>query len=250
MNDNLLTQAIYRIIYCVVAGFAIILTLGFFSVKGTAEFTLSDNFWQFYTNLSNYYCFGIGVAVCASTVAKLRRGERRGHNTCAPKLKFCGVVMILVTFLVYATLLGHVWEANFWNSLGNLCYHVAAPVLFVLDFFLFDEHGTLNVTDPLKTLVMPLIYVVYILIYGAASRAAGTPFEYPYFFLDVDGVTVTGEATGKGIGYGGVVMWVAILVVIFTVIGYLLFLYNRLVKKYGKWKLDFKGCVPEIFRKK
>lgn len=230
LNDDLLTQAIYRIVFCCISGLGVILTFGFFETKGAPSFRISDTFWQFYTNLSNYYCFAIGVAVCASTIKKLRRGERKGNNTCVPTLKFCGVVMIMVTFFVYIILLGDVTSPNFWNSLGNLCYHVAAPILFIVDFAVFDEHKKIKILDPLKTLVMPLIYVVYILIYGAICRAVGADFDYPYFFLNVD-----------KLGYGGVIGWVAILLVIFTAVGYLLFVYDKLVKKDGKWKLDFSG---------
>lgn len=231
MNDNLITQAVYRVIFCVVSALACVLSLGFFtSVGGTEHFTLSHNFWQYYTNLSNYYCFGVGVAVCASTLDKVRRGERRGHNTCAPTLKFCGVVMIMVTFFVYMILLGDVTSPAYWNSLGNLSYHVCAPLLYIFDFLIFDKHKSIKILDPLKALVMPLVYVAYILIYGAICRAANLNFEYPYFFLNAD-----------ELGYGGVALWVLILLVIFSAIGYLLFVYDKLVKVYGKWKFDFSG---------
>lgn len=229
--DNLFTQMIYRIVFCVISALGCVLSLGYFTnVYGTDAFTVSHNFWQYYTNLSNYFCFGVGVAVCASTVKRVKRGETRGNNTCARTLKFCGVVMIMVTFFVYITLLGEVGKPNFWNSLGNLCYHVAAPLLFIADFIIFDEHKTLGWLAPLKTLVLPLAYVAYIMIYGAICRAADLNFEYPYFFLNAD-----------KLGYGGVAVWVLILLAVFTAAGYLLFLYDKLVKVDGKWKLDFRG---------
>lgn len=228
--DDLITQAVYRIVFCVISALGCVLSFGFFEqVFGSDELTVSNDFWQYYTNLSNYYCFGIGIAVCASTIKKLRAGERKGCNTCVPTLKFCGVVMIMVTFFVYIILLGDVTKPNFWNSLGNLCYHVAAPLLFIIDFFIFDEHKKIKILDPLKTFVMPLLYVVYILIYGAVARAVKADFEYPYFFLNVD-----------ELGYGGVCGWVAALLAVFAVLGYLLFLYDKLIKADGKWKLDFK----------
>lgn len=230
LNDNLITQAIYRIIFCCVSGLAVILSFGFFTeTGGTAHFTISNSFWQYYTNLSNYFCFGVGVAVCASTIKRVRQGEKRGYNTCIPTLKFCGVVMIMVTFFVYMILLGDVTSPYYWNSIGNLSYHVAAPILFIVDFIVFDEHKKLSILDPLKTVILPLVYVVYILIYGAICRAAGAEFQYPYFFLNAD------------MGYGYVIGWVAILLAIFAVTGYLFFVYDKLVKVNGKWKLDFSG---------
>lgn len=228
--DNLLTQMIYRIVFCCVSGLAVLLSIGFFNVYGSDNFTISHTFWQYYTNLSNYYCFAIGVAVCAATVKRVKSGETRGYNACVPTLKFCGVVMIMVTFFVYIILLGDVSQPNFWNSLGNMTYHVAVPILYVLDFVLFDEHKKINILDPLKTVIMPLIYVVYILVYGAVCRATGAEFYYPYYFLDVD-----------NLGYGGVAVWVLMLLLIFAVIGYVIFVYDKLVKVNGRWKLDFTG---------
>ena len=232
MNDNLFTQMIYRIIFCVISGLACVLTLGYFTqIHGTDYFTVSNDFWQYYTNISNYFCFGVGVAVCAATVKKVKAGETRGFVNCCRTLKFCTTVMILVTFLVYAALLGDLGSWSFWNALGNLTYHVSVPILFIVDWALFDEHKSVKILDPLKSWIIPLIYVVYILIYGAIyEEATGAEFSYPYFFLDVN-----------ELGYGGVCVWVVILLLIFAVLSYLMFLYDKLVKdENGKWKLDFK----------
>ena len=233
MNDDLLTQMIYRIVFCVISALACVLTLGYFSqVYGSETFTFSNNFWLFYTNISNYFCLGVGVAVCAATVKKVKNGERRGFVNCCRTLKFCTTVMILVTFLVYVTLLGDVGSWSFWNSLGNLSYHVVVPILFIVDWALFDEHKTVKILDPLKSWIIPLAYVAYILIYGAIAQAVtGEPFSYPYFFLNVN-----------KLGYGGVCLWVLILLLIFAVLSYLMFVYDKLVKdENGKWKFDFKN---------
>jgi hypothetical protein len=103
--------------------------------------------------------------------------------------------------------------------------------MFIVDWLLFDEHNTISVLDPLKAFIMPLIYVAYILIYGAIfSSVTGEQFEYPYFFLNVN-----------KLGYGGVFLWVLVLVLAFGVIGYIMFLYDKIVRDdSGKLRLDFK----------
>lgn len=224
---------IYRIVFCVISALACVLTLGYFrQVYGAETFTFSNDFWLFYTNISNYFCFGVGVAVCAATVKKVKNGETRGFVNCCRTLKFCTTVMIMVTFLVYVSLLGDLGSWRFWNALGNLTYHVAVPILFIVDWALFDEHKSVKILDPLKSWFIPLVYVAYILIYGAIAQAAtGKPFEYPYFFLNVN-----------KLGYGGVCIWVLVLLLIFAALSYLMFLYDKLVKdENGKWKLDFKN---------
>lgn len=230
MNNNLITQMIYRIIFCVLSALACFLSLGFFQqLHGTANFTFSFGFWRYYTNISNYVCFIVGVIVTHDTIKRVRNGETKGFNQKLKTLKFCSTVMIMVTFLVYTALLGDVTSWYFWNSIGNMLYHVACPILFIIDWALFDEHKSLSLLDPLKVLIMPLIYVAYILIYGALyAPIKGQPFPYPYFFLDVN-----------TLGYGGVIIWVIILCAFFLVLSYLMYVYDKLVKVDGKWRLDF-----------
>lgn len=233
MNDNLFTQMVYRIIFCVISALACVLTFGYFThTYGTDNFTISNDFWQYYTNISNYFCFGVGVATCAATVKKVKNGETRGFVKCCRKLKFCTTVMIAVTFLVYISLLGDLGSWSFWNALGNLTYHVAVPVLFIVDWALFTEHKSVKILDPLKSWIIPLLYVVYIIIYGAIYQAAtGAQFKYPYFFLNVN-----------ELGYGGVCAWVAVLLLIFAALSYIMFVYDKLIKdENGKWKFDFKN---------
>ncbi len=232
MRKNLLTQMIYRIILCCVSALAVLLSLGFFYVgEGAKE--MSWEFLKYYTNISNYFVFAVSVIVLADNVKRVYAGEREGHNRKIRTFKFMTTVMILVTFLVYLILLGNPFSADFWRNLGNISYHVFAPVLFILDYILFDEKRTLSVFAPLYSLIIPLVYVAYIFILGAAVP----DFGYPYFFLDVN-----------SLGYGGVMIWVAILLVVFAVIGYLLWLWNRVVIVGGKPKLDFKNIVKPLDR--
>jgi hypothetical protein len=199
-------------------------------MSGTAYLTISNDFWHYYTNISNYVCLGVGIAVCAATVKRVKAGERNGFNKCCRTLKFCATIMIMVTCFVYIGLLGDLTSIIFYNSLRNLLCHVIVPVMFILDWAIFDEHNTVCILDPIKAFVMPLAYVAYILAYGAIYTAAsGKEFEYPYFFLNVN-----------KLGYGGVCLWVLILLVVFGVIGYIMFLYDKLQKnENGKWRLNF-----------
>ncbi|MDE6583220.1 MAG: Pr6Pr family membrane protein, partial [Clostridia bacterium] len=224
---NLTTQMIYRIILCCVSALGVLLTFNIFYV-GEGPNTLTWEFLKFYTNISNYFVFAVSVIVLADNVKRVYKGEKEGYNKKIHNFKFITTVMILVTFLVYCILLGNPFSAEFWRNLGNLSYHVIAPVLFILDYILFEKKKTVSVFAPLLSVIIPLIYVVYVMILGVAIP----DFEYPYFFLNVN-----------KLGYGGVAVWVVILVVIFIAIGYILWFYNRLVKEEGKWKFDLKNIL-------
>ncbi len=231
MNNNLMTQMIYRIVLCCVSALAVLLTFGIFYLQPGELAPLSWRFLKYYTNISNYFVFCVSVIVLADNVKRVRAGEKTGHNRKIRLFKFMTTVMILVTFLVYSILLGNPLSMGFWRNIGNLSFHVAVPILFVLDFFLFDEHKSVSVFAPLWSAVVPLGYVVYIFILGATI----SDFQYPYFFLDVN-----------TLGYGGVLLWVLGLLVVFLALGYGMWLYDKLVRKDGKWKLDFsREAAPE-----
>lgn len=228
MNKNLLTQLIFRVVLCVVSAFAVLLSIGIFyiGINGGNEF--SWNFLKYYTNISNYFVFAVSVIVLADTVKRLRAGETEGYNRKIRTFKFMTVVMILVTFLVVIFLLDSPLSANYWRNIGNMSYHFLAPFLFILDYIIFEKKRTISVFAPLYSLIIPLIYVCYVFILGAAIPN----FEYPYFFLNV-----------SELGYGGVLLWVLGLMGVFVVLGYLLWLWNRFDKIEGKWKFDFHNII-------
>ena len=224
MHNNLVTKLIYRACFCAFSFVTILFITGFFSMGGHEGVTVNEDMFYYYTNLSNYLCFGVAIACLCDDARQLSGGILRGH-TRSPILKhvkYSATLIIAVTFLAYGILLGDPTALRFWNDLPNVCYHVACPVLFILDTVLFDEHKSVGYLDPLAALIFPLLYVIVIEIMGAQSG------RYPYFFLDKN-----------QLGPGGLLTWIAVLLGLFLVLGYLLFLYDKLVKKDGKWKLDF-----------
>lgn len=224
MKNNLVTKLIYRTTFCTVSFFAVLFMTDFFSVGGHDSVTFTKDLFYFYTNLSNFLCFGIMIACLRDDVKQLRAGNIHGYNRnpYLKHLKFAATVIILITFIAYGLLLGEPNTIGFWNNIANICYHVACPLLFMIDTLLFDEHKSIGFLDPLIATVLPIIYVIVIEIMGANTG------RYPYFFLDM------GE-----LGFGGLMMWIGILLALFLALGYLLFLYDKLVQKDGKWKFDF-----------
>lgn len=228
MKNSLVTKVIYRTAFCVVSLFSVLFITGFFSVGGSeiATFHTKDIFY-YYTNLSNYLCLGVMIAVLREDIKRLRGGELYAYNSnpALKLLKFSATLIIAITFIAYGLLLGNPLSLPFWNNIANLCYHVACPVMFILDTLLFDEHKSVGVLDPLIALILPLIYVIVIEIMGAQSG------RYPYFFLNLD-----------ELGWSGLLMWVGILLALFLVLGYALFCYDKLVKVEGRYRFDFSGA--------
>ena len=224
MRKNLLAQLIYRVILCVVSAFSVLLSLGVFYIGVNGGNHFNSEFLKYYTNLSNYCVFIVSMVVLHDTVKQVKEGKTEGYNRKWRTFKFMTVIMILVTFLVVIFLLDSPLTPGYWLNVGNMSYHCLAPLLFIFDYILFDEKRTISVFAPIYGFIPPLVYVAYIFILGAVIPN----FTYPYFFLDVN-----------TLGYGGVLIWVLVLFAVFVVLGYLLWLWNRLDKVDGKWKFDF-----------
>lgn len=209
MVKNKITQLIFQVVYCTLAVFGILGSLGYFK----AEY--SNNFYLYYTNLSNYICVGFMVAAMIVTARKAYKNESGAVNV-APTFNFLCVIMILVTCLVYNLLLAKEnTVAHYFLTIHNLLLHTILPIMFIVHWAIFCEHGKLRWFHPLLCTVMPLIYVVVILI-RAAILHGRVDFLYPYFFLNVD-----------NLGWGGVIGYVIGLLCAFVAIGYIFYLFDH-----------------------
>jgi hypothetical protein len=222
MIKNRTIQLIYQTIYC---------TLGLVGV--IASFGIFDNIkeirWDFYvhfTNISNFLCIAVMVMALIQTAKK----KEDSFVTAVPILKFIGILGILLTFLVFNVMLagaeGRDPQLN-WR-IGSLLFHVILPILYIADWFLFYERKKSKWYYPIASISFPLAYVVFLLIQaiilGFDSSilipTTQTPLIYPYFFVNLETQ-----------GVPGVLVWVALLAVVFIAVGFGFFGLDRLGKK-------------------
>lgn len=208
-NKNI--QILFQTIYCTLGIIGLLASLGLFSAK------FNFDFYVYYTNLSNYICIGFMFVSLFYTMRKANKKED-GFITLAPAFKFMCMIMIMVTFFVYNILLAKDnGIVNYFTSINNLTMHVILPIMFVLDWILFYEHGKTKWYYPLLSVVMPLVYVAFILIRGAIINHATVSIVYPYFFLNLD-----------TLGWGGFSMWLSILIIAFVALGYLIYMFDHI----------------------
>lgn len=211
MIKNRSIQILFQAIYCTLAVVGLLASLGLFSAK------FNGNFYVYYTNLSNYICIAFMFVSLFYTMKKANQKED-GPITLAPAFKFTCMIMIMVTFFVYNILLAKDYGVvAYFTSISNLTLHVILPIMFVLDWVLFYEHGETKWSYPLLSLIMPLVYVAFILVRGAIINHATAAVVYPYFFLDLD-----------TLGWGGLFGWVGVLLVAFVALGYLIYALDRI----------------------
>ena len=222
MIKNRTTQLIYQTIYCTLGLVGFIACLGIFD-------DITEFRWDFYvhfTNISNFLCIGVMVAGLVQTARK----KEDSYVSAAPVLKFIGVLGILLTFLVFNIMLAGAADRDPQKNwrIGSLLFHVVLPILYIADWFLFYERKQCKWYYPFLSAIFPLAYVIFLLIQAIILNfdasilipTSTTPLIYPYFFVDL----------GK-LGVPGVLMWVAILTVVFIAVGYLFYGLDRLEKK-------------------
>ena len=213
MIKNRTAQLIFQTIYCTLGLVGCIASLGIFdNIK-----MIRWDFYVHFTNISNFFCLGIMVTALIQTARK----KEDSYVSAAPMLKFIGMLGILLTFLVFNIMLagaeGRDPQLN-WR-IGSLTFHVVLPILYIVDWFLFYERRQSKGYYPIASIGFPLAYLIFLLIQaiilGFDSSilipTTTTPLIYPYFFVNID---------TQG---WGVLIWIAILFVVFVAVGYLFY---------------------------
>ena len=222
MIKNRTTQLIYQTIYCTLGLVGCIACLGIFdNIK-----TIRWDFYVHFTNISNFFCFGIMFTALFQTIRK--KGD--SYVKAAPMLKFIGILGSLLTFLVFNIMLAGAEDrdpqAN-WR-IGSLLFHVLLPIMYIADWFLFYERKQCKWYYPIASIGFPLAYVIFLviqaIILGFDSSilipTTTTPLIYPYFFVNIETQ-----------GVPGVLMWIAILSVAFVAMGFGFYGLDRISKK-------------------
>ena len=225
MKTNRTAQLIYQTFYCALGFVAIFASFGIFD-----DYTMFR--WDFYvhfTNLSNYLCIAVMTAQLVQTAKK----KEDSYVSVLPLLKFIGTLAILLTFVVFNTLLAGAADRDpqlNWR-VGSLLCHVLLPILFVGDWFLFRERGKVKWYYPIAAAGFPLAYMTFIFIQAALLKfdtsilipGTQTPLIYPYFFVNLETQ-----------GVAGVAKWGAVLFAAFMIVGFVFYGIDRLLSGKSK----------------
>ena len=217
MIKNRTAQLIFQTVYCTLGIVGFIASLGIFDNINLIRW----DFYVHFTNISNYFCIGMMFAALIQTVKR----KEDGFVTAAPMLKFIGMLAILLTFLVFNILLAGAEDrdpqAN-WR-VGSLIFHVALPILYIADWFLFYERRQCKWYYPIASIGFPSAYIVFLLIQATILKFDSTILIYPYFFVNLETQ-----------GISGVLMWIVILFVAFVSVGFLFCGLDKLAAKKQK----------------
>ena len=221
MIKNRTLQLIYQTVYCTLALVGSVACLGIFDDIKLFRW----DFYVYFTNLSNFLCFGVMLVALIQTIKR----KEDGYVTATPLLKFIGMLGILLTFLVFNFVLAGAADRNpqlNWR-IGSICFHVVLPVMYIADWFLFYERKKSTWKYPIASISFPLAYAIFLLIHAAILgfdtsilTPTGTTLIYPYFFVNLETQ-----------GVPGVLIWIAILSVAFVAMGFGFYGLDRISKK-------------------
>ena len=221
MIKNRTAQLIYQTVYCTLALVGSVACLGIFDDIKLFRW----DFYVYFTNLSNFLCFGVMLVALIQTIKR----KEDGYVTATPLLKFIGMLGILLTFLVFNFVLAGAADRNpqlNWR-IGSICFHVVLPLMYIADWFLFYERKKTTWRYPIASISFPLGYAIFLLIHAAILgfntsilTPTGATLIYPYFFVNLETQ-----------GVPGVLMWIAILSVAFVAMGFAFYGLDRISKK-------------------
>lgn len=133
------------------------------------------NFFSFFTVLSN-----ISVAITSGLLAsRLDRSSRVFRI-----LRLDAVICIGVTGIVFHLALASLQELTGWDSAADFLLHTLSPILAVLGWLLFGPRGQLDRAVVLRSVIAPLCWLGYALVYGAISTTRTGAHYYAYPFIE------------------------------------------------------------------
>lgn len=194
MRQNRIVALVFRI------GALLFAVAGVMAQIGVFSGLVSGRTFMYYTIQSNLLAIVLFAMLAVRTARCLQSGEgTHGFAGWHARFEMVVVTDILVTFVVFWTLLSSQVEAAYLWTFENIAIHGITPLLCLADYLLFTKGGHLKYRDVYHTCIFPVFYVVFSAVAGLAGYVYGyagftsspfsstidfQPIRAPYFFLD------------------------------------------------------------------
>ena len=130
-------------------------------------------YFSFFTVVAN------GIIAIVTTAIALAPGSRFSRRIENGSVLTAAAVYISIVAVVYSLFLRAVVNAQGWHLISDHIVHDAIPPMFVLFWLIYARKSDIGWLDPVKWLIVPVLYIAYSLIHGAFDS------WYPYWFADV-----------------------------------------------------------------
>ena len=174
-NKQTKASQIYLVIVAIVGWLALILQ--FYLMIQNRKVSILETtirFFSFYTILTNI------LIALYSTFLLLKPDSGWGKYFSRPSVATAITIYILVVGITYNLILRQIWNPQGWDKVADELLHLAIPILFLVYWLIFVPKGTLKSGNVFPWLIYPLVYFIWTMIFGTLSGF------YPYFFIDVN----------------------------------------------------------------
>jgi hypothetical protein len=124
-----------------------------------------------------YFTTWSNLLVALTLTALFLQPERAGRLF--HRLRNTGLLMITMTMVLYHLLLAGTSNPQGLHAISNLLQHYITPAITILVWLIVGPRGRYSFSDTLTVFIIPIIYLAYTLIHGAAALV------YPYPFFNV-----------------------------------------------------------------
>lgn len=184
--------------------YALVLT----GTLGADSFTRTINFFSFNTIVTNI------LAALALTLPIMAPQSALGQFFSKPTVRTAITAYMIIVMGVVYLILRHLTKFEGWDLVADVILHYVMPVLFVIDWLFLVPKQTLKLSDTIRWLAYPIVYLAWTFIHGAYSGF------YPYPFLN-----------NNELGIARVLLNEAGLIVIFLVLGFILVTGGRMLDR-------------------
>src|SRR5216684_7000360 len=130
--------------------------------QGASRVRLMANYFSFFTILTNLLV-ALGLTLSLTTPH-----SRFGRLFSRPLAASGTAVYIAIVGMSYSLLLRHLWNPQGAQKIADILLHDVVPMMYVVYWLMFVPKGSLRWKDALSWLPCPLVYFCYSLIRGAA----------------------------------------------------------------------------------
>lgn len=133
-------------------------------------------FFSYFTILTNLL-----IAVTSTLVLLLPR-SKTGQLCSRPGTITATAVYIIVVGLVYNVVLRPLYHPQGWARVADELVHVVVPLLYIIYWLIFATKGNVRWGSAFGWLLYPFLYLVYTFLHGWVTH------YYPYPFMDVSAI--------------------------------------------------------------
>ena len=174
----------------------------------TASFEDGSTFFTGF-RLFRYYTIQSNLIVAIYFSALLSNKYR---NSLLFKKILGGVtVYVTITFIIFAVMLQKDFHPQGINFVTNIFLHYLVPILTMFFLIYYRKEYSFNYRDTVLWMIYPLIYILFMVIYGSITG----DYLYPFFDVAV-------------VGISGLIIAIIGLIIFFIIMS---FLYVKIVSK-------------------